>query len=165
MTKTNTHLIRKAQRADLAAIVELETRCFEQDRFSKRTLAHLVSNANGLCLVCESSTQKHLLAYSSVLYRKDSTIARLYAIAVHPDYQGQGIAKTILATAEQQALQHGCCSMRLEVRQDNKNAIGLYLKLGYLPFGCYPSYYSDQMSALRMEKNLKEQEAILIHGY
>jgi ribosomal protein S18 acetylase RimI-like enzyme len=45
--------------------------------------------------------------------------------------------------------------MRLEVREDNARAIGLYEKSGYRLFGRKPGYYADGATALRFEKTLE----------
>jgi ribosomal protein S18 acetylase RimI-like enzyme len=44
--------------------------------------------------------------------------------------------------------------VRLEVRQDNPGAIGLYEKQGYRRFGAIAGFYEDGADAWRYEKEL-----------
>jgi hypothetical protein len=44
--------------------------------------------------------------------------------------------------------------MRLEVGNDNINAIRLYESLGYMRFGIYHDYYDDHSDAIRMQKRI-----------
>ncbi|QJD81763.1 GNAT family N-acetyltransferase [Cohnella herbarum] len=54
------------------------------------------------------------------------------AIAVDPNFQGQGIAKQLIAAAEQQAIESGYDKIALNVDQTNEGAHSLYRKLGYV---------------------------------
>jgi [ribosomal protein S18]-alanine N-acetyltransferase len=57
--------------------------------------------------------------------------ARVFSIAVHPDYQGLGLGKALTAAGLQYL--HGCGErrVRLEVRPENAAAIRVYEKLGF----------------------------------
>jgi ribosomal protein S18 acetylase RimI-like enzyme len=43
----------------------------------------------------------------------------------------------------------------LELKLDNKQALGLYTKLGFRKVALVPNYYSDGSDALRMRKILR----------
>ncbi|WP_256756717.1 GNAT family N-acetyltransferase [Cohnella sp. WQ 127256] len=53
------------------------------------------------------------------------------AIAVSPSFQGQGIAKQLIAAAELRAIDMGYDKIALNVDQTNEGAHALYVKLGY----------------------------------
>jgi ribosomal protein S18 acetylase RimI-like enzyme len=55
----------------------------------------------------------------------------IYSVAVHPDYQKQGLGRRLLAWAEQQALQAGYRSIRLYTNERMVENIRLYKSLGY----------------------------------
>jgi ribosomal protein S18 acetylase RimI-like enzyme len=145
-------MIRPATLDDLDDLVAIENRCFEIDRFSRRSFRYLLTKANAVNLVYED--QGKACGYVTLLFNTGTSLARLYSLAVDPDYQHQGIGSLLISAAEQSALEHECIALRLEVRRDNMSSIGLYRKLGYTDFGTLPDYYEDHMEALRFEKRL-----------
>jgi hypothetical protein len=56
--------------------------------------------------------------------------------------------------AERSAIERGCALLRLEVREDNVQAISRYRKSAYRQFGRHQQYYADGTDALRFEKRL-----------
>jgi ribosomal protein S18 acetylase RimI-like enzyme len=145
-------MIRDAELSDVPVLVELENRCFETDVLSARSFRHFLTRGNAdLFLDEEDGT---LRGYCLVLYQRNTSLARLYSIAVHPKYRKQGIAHALLTYAEGRALNEGATRMRLEVSQHNRTAQKLYRELGYDEFAVFLDYYEDHANALRMEKDL-----------
>jgi len=95
-----------------------------------------------------------LRGYALVLFRKDTTNARLYSICTAPEARGQGIGRKLLRACEKKAAARGATHMRLEVHARDKVAQKLYMDSGYVQFGTYPHYYEDGANALRLEKRL-----------
>ncbi len=145
-------VVRKAGLQDLEALVNLEESSFAIDRFSRRSFRYLLSKANAETLLAEEG--KQAIGYAMLLFNTGTSLARLYSIAVLPEYQGQGLGGELLKLAEEKARQHECIGLRLEVRSDNLNAIRIYEKHGYKRIGSAKDYYEDHMDAVRMEKNL-----------
>jgi ribosomal protein S18 acetylase RimI-like enzyme len=145
-------MIRTATIDDIDALVELENRCFELDRLSRRNFRYMLTKANAATLVedCEGS----LTGYVLVLFHTGTSLARMYSIAVDPQTRGEGLGGTLIEAAEAAALKRGCVYMRLEVRPDNAGAIALYRKHNYRQFGVFDDYYEDRADALRFEKLL-----------
>ncbi len=141
-------LIRPAVAEDLEALVELEQRCFEYDRLSRRSFRHFLASDTAECLVAEE--QDRLLGYALVLFHGRTALARLYSMAVAPEHQGRGLGRTLLHAAEAAALDGGAAVMRLEVNPGNAAAVALYRSAGYADFGVYRAYYEDDSDALRM---------------
>lgn len=142
--------IRSATAADIGALVDLENRSFVADRISRASFRRLVSARSAAVIVAADGST--LGGYAVVLFREGSSMARLYSLAVDPDFRGFG--RELLAAAETQAKERGCRSMRLEVREDNARAANLYIRSGYRRFGEKPGYYADGATALRFEKDL-----------
>ncbi len=141
--------IRAALPADLDALAALE-RHFPGDRLSPQSLRRLLHSASAEVWVYE---EDGCVAGNAVLlYRRNSLQARLYSIAVHPSYQGRGIARALLAHAECAAGERGCRVLSLEVRSDNAPALRLYRKAGFQLMRRIADYYEDHAPALRLEK-------------
>lgn len=65
-------------------------------------------------------------------------IKRMY---VRPQARGQGLARRLIETLEQMAMEQGCRSFMLETGPTMLDALQLYERLGYRvrePFGDYP---------------------------
>ena len=146
-------MIRKARQADLNSLVEIEQLVFETDRFSRRNFRYLLTKANAVTLVYEDHGR--VLGYVTLLFNAGTSLARMYSLAVHPDVQKKGIGTNLIKSAEQEATEHDCITLRLEVRRDNDQAIRRYENLGYRQFGTRKDYYEDHMEALVFEKRLE----------
>lgn len=158
-TTTNADfLIREATLADVSALSELETECFETDRLSRRSFRWMIEKGHALLLV--AMRDEHLLGYVLLLYSQGTSLGRVYSLAVDADFRKAGIAVTLMQEAEQHALEDGRSFLRLEVRPDNDGAIRLYEKLGYQPFDIVSDFYEDHSDALRLMKVLHHQPEI-----
>lgn len=151
---------RLAVDTDLQALVELESHCFEQDKLSKRSFQHWIKASHGILLVAErqlrteKQNKSQLVGYGLVWCHKGTRLARLYSLAVNPQYRGQNIASDILVKLEGETLTRNHYFLRLEVAKNNTKAISLYERSGYRVFGEYSDYYEDHTDAYRMQKQL-----------
>ena len=144
--------IRRGRAGDLADLVELETQVFASDRMSRRSLRHFLAARSATVLVAEHAGC--ISGCAVILFRLNSSIARLYSIAVAPQSAGLGLGPALLAASEQAAAARGRKTLRLEVHENNHRAISRYRKAGYRQFGCHAAYYADEGDALRFEKEL-----------
>jgi ribosomal protein S18 acetylase RimI-like enzyme len=143
--------IRPGKRADLDELWEFEQRAWV-DQMSRRSLRRLLASPSAEVVVAQAGVA--ITGVAIVLFRSDSRIARLYSIAVDPNYTGRGIASALIAQAEKIAQSRRCRSLRLEVHEGNHGAIKMYCRAGYREFGRYARYYEDRGDALRFEKQL-----------
>ncbi len=146
-------MIRKAVLADLPRLVHIENRCFEGDRLSKRSFRHLLTRGHAIVLVAEQDGV--VAANIVVLLHEKTSLARIYSLAVDPDFRRLGLASELAQAAEQAATESGRFFLRLEVRADNTQAIRLYEGRGYRRIGQWAHYYEDDADAVRMEKRLR----------
>lgn len=146
--------VRPATRADLAALVALEQSAFSGDRLSRAQYRRHLASASAQVLLAQD-VDGAVLGSALLLFRRDSTLARLYSIATAPAARGRGIGAMLLAAAEVAARERRCRALRLEVRVDNVAAIGLYERAGYQSIGRYEVYYEDGADAWRYEKALR----------
>ena len=145
-------MIRLANLGDLESLIAIEKRAFELDRFSRRTFRYLLSKANAVTLIDEEDGK--VAGYTMLLFNTGTSLARLYSLAVDPDWQVKGIGRALMQATEENAIARGFVTMRLEVRADGKRARALYESQGYRQIGMVDNYYEDGMQALRYEKRL-----------
>jgi ribosomal protein S18 acetylase RimI-like enzyme len=145
--------IRPARTRDVSRLAALEKDVFTGDRLSARSFRDLIRSKSAVVSIAVD--KGHAVVGSCVvLFRRTTSIARLYSVAVALAARGMGVAQKLVAAAEEGARKRGELFMRLEVRSDNEAAIGLYKKLGYREFGRHLDYYEDHTDALRLEKSL-----------
>jgi len=144
--------IRRARASDLDALVELENGAFTSDRISRRQLRHHLGSDGARILV--ATHDRDVVGAAVVFLRANTSIARLYSIAVAARARGWGVGAQLLAAAEGSARRLGSRAIRLEVRADNSAARTLYERRGYHRFGLTEKYYEDGHDALRYEKTL-----------
>jgi len=147
--------IRPAGLADLDALVEIENRCFDTDRLSRRSFRHLLTRGRAATLVAERAGA--VVGYVLVLFSHGTLHARIYSLAVDPSARGLGLGRDLVIAAEDASKDQDCSEIRLEVRKGNEEAIGLYESLGYRRFGVLADYYEDHEDALRYRKSLAPQ--------
>lgn len=80
-------------------------------------------------------------------------------LAVDPDYQGQGVGRSLMEKAEQLAVLEKFNAVSLHVRADNDKAIHLYESMGFKVIGTAHGYYNDGMNGLKMKKSLLPEPA------
>ena len=148
-------MLRKAGPADIDALVALENRCFSSDKLSRRRFRYMLSKAHAVMLVMVDEQDNDMLqGYVLLLFSQGTSMARLYSVAVAPQWRGRGVARRLLEAAEALALENDCVSLRLEIRRDNLTSQALFRAAGYKPFKVVPDYYEDHMDAVRVEKHL-----------
>jgi len=145
-------VLRPAGVEDLEGILAVEQACFTTDHLTRRAVHHLLTRGQIASFVELAGAR--VVGFIVVLFHRGTTLARLYALAVDPDWQSLGIGGRLLAAAEHEARRRHCRAMRLEVRRDNPAAQALYRRHGYHQFGTYANYYQDHMDALRLDKPL-----------
>ncbi len=147
--------IRKARLGDLTQLVELENLCFDYEQLSRRNFHWMIKKAHSLFLILEYRTE--IVGYGLVLINSGTSLARLYSICTLKKYQGHGLATKLIEELEVQAAdKKDCAYLRLEVREDNRAAIKLYQKLGYVKFTEKEDYYDDGMTAVCFEKRIRK---------
>lgn len=149
--------LRDATPADIDALSTLEARSFDGDRLSRRSFRRLVVSPAAACRVAVED--RRLLGYALLLFRRTSGFARLYSVAIDPAARGRGLGGRLLRDAEMIAAQRGKDGVRLEVRQDNRPAIGLYESRGYMRIATLPGYYEDGAGGLRLQKTFSGRSA------
>jgi ribosomal protein S18 acetylase RimI-like enzyme len=144
--------LRPGEPGDLDALVTLENQVFATDRLTRRGFRRLLAAPTAELIVADHGGR--CAGYALVLFRPNSSIARLYSIAVAPDAAGRGVGPLLLTASEAAAEKRACSHLRLEVHEGNARAIARYRKSGYDLFGRHLQYYDDHGHALRFEKKI-----------
>ncbi|WP_049722864.1 GNAT family N-acetyltransferase/peptidase C39 family protein [Gilvimarinus polysaccharolyticus] len=142
---------RPAQMSDLDALVALENSSFMGDKISRRSFKHFLDTEQNQILVIDQPVQ----AYVLILFRRGTSLARIYSLAVAPEARGRGLARALMEAAEACARLRGALFLRLEVADSNEPAIGLYRSLEFRPIKQLAAYYENGADALQLEKRLE----------
>ena len=145
-----TPVCRVATPDDLPALVALEA-LFPGDRLSRRSLAAALQRRTSHVWVVEAAPGE-VLANLVCFTRRDSPWWRIYSVVVHPSGRGKGHARRLMAAVSDAALRAGAAGLRLEVREDNAAARGLYAALGFTVRGRRPGYYDDGAAAVQLQR-------------
>ena len=151
-TALTTFSIRNANLSDAASLLALEQKCFMADRISLRSFKRFIAEKRSDLLLVERAGQ--VVGYFLLIYRRGTSLARLYSLAVDPACRKQGIAELLMQHAEKAAAARNCVLLRLEVRYDNTAAIRLYKKLSYHEFAVKHDFYEDHSDAICMQKQV-----------
>ncbi len=142
-------VVRLARRGDARGAWLVECVAFgEADRFTLRRIAGLIANPRARVFVAEAGAE--VVGWAAVLLREDASggrSGRLYTLAVSPTRAGRGLGR-LLAEHAMSALE-GARVVSLEVRAENRRAIGLYESMGFRVTRRLPGYYAGA-DGLRM---------------
>jgi ribosomal-protein-alanine acetyltransferase len=145
----------------LEALLELEEKAFTSDRLSRRSMRRFLASDQSVFQV--ALHQQKVTGYLLIIFHRGTRLARLYSIAVSPEWQGHGIARLLMNSGEAEAQRRGALYFRLEVNNTNHRAIRLYESLGFNEFGLLHDYYDDHSDALRMQKRIRFHDQAFVH--
>ncbi len=155
---TQMQQLRSARTDDISMLFDLEQRAFTTDRISRRSWHNLLRSSSAKVSVVVRSGS--VIGATVLLYRADTSVARLYSIAVCPCSRQQGTARLLLENAIDEARSVGASLIRLETRADNTAAQALFGRYEFTRLSRKISYYADGMDALHMQRSLwSEHEA------
>ncbi len=145
-------MIRDARLGDIDELLDLEAQCFSSDRLTRRSFRHLLRTGHAATFVAVS--QRSIQGYATLLFRKSSTVGRIYSFAVRPHHRGRGVAGNLMRLLEREARAHDCRRLVLEVRPGNRPARRFYDKFGFRCVARKRGFYEDGADALRLDKQL-----------
>jgi ribosomal-protein-alanine acetyltransferase len=137
----------------LDKLYEIEAQCFNQEAFTKRQIAYLLTDYNTIGLVAKVNGDIAGFIISRVEIENDTFYGHIITINVAPNYRRKGIASKMLKETEAILKEKGITECRLEVREDNSAALKLYQNRGYQKIGRLEKYYADK-HGLYLKKSL-----------
>lgn len=127
----------------LDTLYKIEEQCFDEEAFTKRQIAYLLTDYNAIALAAKTSTDIAGFVIAQV-ETDDTDFGHIITLNIAPHFRHKGIATQLLNEIENLLKQRGINECRLEVREDNHAAIKLYHKLGYRTIGKLDRYYGTK---------------------
>lgn len=157
--------IRQVQMADFDTLWRIDQACFDpQLAYSRPELVFYMHRPGAFTLVAEEDGGKaagnggHAKAAPGILgfivaetRRKTGHIITIDVIA---EARRAGVGSALLSAAEAHLQQVGAITVVLETPTNNEAAIRFYKQKGYFVEKTVPRYYSNQLDALVMTKDL-----------
>jgi ribosomal protein S18 acetylase RimI-like enzyme len=142
--------IRKARAPDLPGMALLERRCFTLYRITSRQLARLRTSPTAISLV--AAIHSHVIGDAIALIRRTrrGPMARIYTLAVDPEWRGRGVASRLLSRLLRELKSRGVQRIRLEVQASNRRALKLYRNAGFNAIEILHDYYGADRDGVRM---------------
>jgi ribosomal-protein-alanine acetyltransferase len=142
--------VRPPQVSDSRALAEAEIVCFSDPWPTRYFASELM--APGRFQRVMTDPQGRLVAYLFTAWQYLDL--HVLKVATLPSYRRQGLARRLMALAEEHAAEMNGESLTLEVRDANIEAIAMYDSLGYERAGIRPAYYQDGEDAVIMTKRI-----------
>jgi len=123
---------------------EIENQCFDQEAFTKRQLAYLLTDYNTIGLVAKADKEIAGFIISQVETENDNLFGHIITINVAPNFRRKRIGTKMLGEIEQILREKGINECHLEVREDNIAALKLYKNSGYRRIVRLEKYYGNK---------------------
>ncbi len=143
--------IRPAERADLLAVVRIETASFPQP-WPYEAFDRFLGEPGFLVATRGETIAGYVVADVTPTYGRD--LGHVKDIAVHPDHRGLGIGSALLSHVLGVLAARGADTVKLEVRESNSGAKRLYREFGFEPLRLVSGYYDDGEDAIVMLRKL-----------
>jgi ribosomal protein S18 acetylase RimI-like enzyme len=137
----------------LDELYTLEEVCFDQEAFSKRQIAYLLTDYNSIALLAKLDGAIAGFVIAQVEVEENTEFGHIITLNIAPKHRRQRIATNLLKEIESILKRKGIIECRLEVREDNHAAIKLYKTLGYQTVGKLENYYGSK-HGLYLKKTL-----------
>ena len=146
---------------DFDALYALEEACFEQpDRFSRRTMRHLVQRPHAAVWIAEDDGKMAGFALVESTEVRGGVRAYIQTIEVGPEWRSQGVGGKLLDRIEGSARLAEAALIWLHVDAANAGAIRLYEAHGYFCEGRQENFYPLGRAALIYVKRLEDSESL-----
>jgi len=135
--------IRTASIRDLDSLCAIEKACFETEAFTRQQIATLLADYDSIALVAEKIKRVAGFIIGRLYIERNALAGHILTIDVLPDFRRSKIGTGLLQEMEKLFREKGAKTCRLEVREDNHAALGLYQKTGYKPIAKLKNYYGS----------------------
>ncbi len=143
-------MIRLFQPRDLPGVLKIEKRSFDADAWPAELFRVYALQCGRLFFVARVG--RVVAGYSITCVVKNT--ADIASIAVLPEHRGRHIASKLLTKTIAKVRRAGVGAVTLMVRRDNRSAIELYRRFGFVRTHTVHGYYEDGAVAWRMRRVL-----------
>ncbi len=145
--------IRALGKSDIPDILEIERLSFSESWSSKlieRELSLPISHTLG------AEINGKVVGY--VIFWIVRETCELHRIAVHPDFRKRGIGTALMEKFLKTALEKGAEEIVLEVEEENRAALSLYMRFGFSQISIRKNYYGNRKAViLRLKLNSRRK--------
>lgn len=131
-------IIREMTSEDIKSVAEIEKLSFTHPWSEENLRDSFNSVCNHFYI---SQKENKVVGYIGFTVAADE--GYILNVAVHPDFQGQGIGKALVEKTVNYAVENSLAFVTLEVRESNSKAIRLYGRLDFENVGKRKGYYSN----------------------
>ena len=145
--------VRPPQLGDARALAEAELVCFSDPWPPQFFASEILADGRFNRLLVDAGGDMVAYLFCAWQYLD----LHVLKVATLPQFRRAGLARRLMALAEDHAAETGGESLTLEVRMSNTDAIALYEALEYEQVGTRPAYYQDGEDAVVMTKHLANE--------
>ncbi len=157
--------IRQFEKTDFDTLWRIDQDCFDPElAYSRPELAFYMRRPGAFTLVAESAdvagngtAPAQIVGF--IVAETQRKTGHVITIDVIAEARRTGVGSALLQAAEQQLLLAGAVAIMLETPVNNLAAIRFYKQQGYFVEKTVAGYYSNQMDALVMSKELAQPVA------
>lgn len=131
--------VRYMNEDDIDGVLTVEKESFSTP-WTEKLFFDEVKNPRTVYFVCEDETGE-IIGYGGMWHVVDE--GQITNIAVRKNQRGRGVGSKLLESLIAWAKEKGIVQIGLEVRESNKNALGLYKKYGFYEVGNRKDYYKN----------------------
>ena len=142
--------VRPPQLGDARALAEAELECFSDPWPPQFFMSEILADGRFNRLLVDSAGRMVAYLFCAWQYLD----LHVLKVATLPDFRRAGLARQLMALAEDHVVEMGGASLTLEVRESNGAAVAMYEMLEYDRAGIGAGYYQDGESAVVMRKRM-----------
>ena len=148
--------VRSFQLSDLPELSQIDKNCFPPGiAYTRKELAEYIQNRFSMTWVAEANGA---IVGFVVVNRQPSSVAHIITIDVIERWRGRGVGAALMEAAEKWVRQAKLDLIRLETAETNVQAQKFYEKRGYKRVEKIERYYSRNLAAWVMEKQLNSTQ-------
>jgi len=146
--------VRPPQLGDARALAEAELVCFSDPWPPQFFASEILADGRFNRLLVDAGGDMVAYLFCAWQYLD----LHVLKVATLPQFRRAGLARRLMALAEDHAVETGGESLTLEVRQSNSDAIAMYEVLEYEQVSVRTAYYQDGEDAVVMTKRILNSE-------
>ncbi len=151
--------IRQSEKADFDTLWRIDQACFDpQLAYSRPELAFYMRRPGSFTLVAEADHDALATILGFVVAETRRKSGHIITIDVIAEARRAGVGAALLRAAEERLLRDGAVAVALETPVNNEAAIRFYKQMGYFVEKTVAGYYSGQLDALVMTKELEPSQ-------